>query len=105
MRARPLSGPCAPPPRPIARTSAPRRALAAAAPLTSAARACPREECEAFCARAVSLAMARDGSSGGIIRLITITKEGVARRMLTVNGGEVEQHYGEMGRPGDRMAA
>jgi len=49
--------------------------------------------------------MARDGSSGGIIRLITITKDGVSRRMLTTNGGEVEQHYGEMGRPGDKLAA
>eukprot|EP01048_Picozoa_sp_COSAG05_P003501 COSAG05_NODE_162_length_15499_cov_23.006104_11_plen_158_part_00 len=36
-----------------------------------------KEECESFCKNTVSLAMARDGSSGGIIRMATITKEGV----------------------------
>lgn len=31
------------------------------------------EEAKAFCISAVSLAMKRDGSSGGIIRLVNIT--------------------------------
>jgi len=31
---------------------------------------------------AVSLAMCRDGSSGGIIRLATISKDGVERRTI-----------------------
>lgn len=36
-----------------------------------------KDECESFCKNTVSLAMGRDGSSGGIIRMATITKEGV----------------------------
>jgi len=42
-----------------------------------------REECEDFVVRALSLAMARDGSSGGIIRTITIDETGVNRKMMT----------------------
>lgn len=61
-----------------------------------------QRECEAFCARAVSLAMARDGSSGGVIRMVIVTKDGIERKMLT--GAEVEQHYGEIGIIGDKMA-
>jgi 20S proteasome subunit beta 1 len=41
-----------------------------------------RAECEAFVTRAVSLAMARDGSSGGVIRLVTIDSKGVTRRLI-----------------------
>ena len=62
-----------------------------------------RDECEAFCKRAVSHAMARDGSSGGVIRTVTISKEGVSRQMYTDE--QVQQHYGEMSRPGDAMTA
>lgn len=36
-----------------------------------------RDACEAFVKQALSHAMARDGSSGGVIRLVTITKDGV----------------------------
>lgn len=45
-------------------------------------RGMSREECEEFTARALSLAMARDGSSGGVIRLAAITEAGVERRVL-----------------------
>jgi 20S proteasome subunit beta 1 len=44
-----------------------------------------REDCEAFVTRAVSHAMARDGSSGGVIRLCTINKEGVHRSFTPGN--------------------
>lgn len=39
-----------------------------------------RQECEEFVQRAVSHAMARDGSSGGVIRMCTITKDGCDRK-------------------------
>jgi 20S proteasome subunit beta 1 len=38
-----------------------------------------KEECTAFVRSALSHAMARDGSSGGVIRTVTIDKEGVTR--------------------------
>jgi 20S proteasome subunit beta 1 len=41
-----------------------------------------RQECEDFVVKAVSLAMARDGSSGGVIRTATITETGVERKMI-----------------------
>ena len=41
-------------------------------------------ECKAFVAEAIKRAMARDGSSGGIVRLVCITAEGVEREYLTV---------------------
>eukprot|EP01098_Paradermamoeba_levis_P005635 TRINITY_DN2371_c0_g1_i1.p1 TRINITY_DN2371_c0_g1~~TRINITY_DN2371_c0_g1_i1.p1 ORF type:complete len:219 (+),score=68.03 TRINITY_DN2371_c0_g1_i1:180-836(+) len=41
-----------------------------------------KEECEAFVVSALSLAMARDGSSGGVIRTATIDSTGVVRRMV-----------------------
>ena len=37
--------------------------------------------CKAFVAEAVKRAMARDGSSGGIIRLVVINAEGVERKL------------------------
>lgn len=37
------------------------------------------DECRAFVIKAVSHAMARDGSSGGCIRTVTISKDGVKR--------------------------
>lgn len=44
-----------------------------------------REECETFVAKALSHAMARDGSSGGIIRLVTIDKSGVTKKYIEGN--------------------
>jgi len=48
-----------------------------------------REECEEFIKNAVALAISRDGSSGGCIRLATITEAGVERKLLT--GEQVPQ--------------
>eukprot|EP00009_Paramoeba_aestuarina_P003550 CAMPEP_0201506712 /NCGR_PEP_ID=MMETSP0161_2-20130828/583_1 /ASSEMBLY_ACC=CAM_ASM_000251 /TAXON_ID=180227 /ORGANISM="Neoparamoeba aestuarina, Strain SoJaBio B1-5/56/2" /LENGTH=213 /DNA_ID=CAMNT_0047900885 /DNA_START=117 /DNA_END=758 /DNA_ORIENTATION=+ len=42
-----------------------------------------KEECLAFCRNALSLAMARDGSSGGVIRSAVITESGVEREMIS----------------------
>jgi len=50
-----------------------------------------REECESFCKNAVSLAMSRDGSSGGIIRMVTIDKDSVDR--VYVPHQELPRHY------------
>lgn len=41
-----------------------------------------KQECKDFIARAISHAMARDGSSGGVIRLVVITKEGVEKEVI-----------------------
>ena len=51
-----------------------------------------QEEAEELVITSISLAMARDGSSGGVVRLITLSKDGAKRRM--VRGDEV-QLYGE----------
>lgn len=40
------------------------------------------EESQAFVVKAVGHALARDGSSGGCIRTVTITKDGVKRSFL-----------------------
>lgn len=42
-----------------------------------------REQTEEFCIMAISLAMARDGSSGGMVRLVTVNAEGSTRRLVT----------------------
>ena len=55
-------------------------------------------ECREFCLRAVSHAMARDGSSGGCVRLVTIDREGP--RAEFVPGSAVPQHGGDRGVPG-----
>eukprot|EP00741_Cyanophora_paradoxa_P007295 tig00001098_g7056.t1 len=44
-----------------------------------------KEECETFVTNALSLAMSRDGSSGGVIRLVTIDESGASRRMVPGN--------------------
>ncbi|XP_077171614.1 LOW QUALITY PROTEIN: proteasome subunit beta type-6 [Paroedura picta] len=44
-----------------------------------------KEECLTFTANALSLAMDRDGSSGGVIRLAAITKDGVERKVILGN--------------------
>ncbi|CAG5127702.1 unnamed protein product [Candidula unifasciata] len=50
-----------------------------------------KEQSLQFVANSVSLAMNRDGSSGGIIRLASISKDGVERHVLT--GDKVPQFY------------
>jgi len=42
----------------------------------------PRDDAERFVVNALSLAMARDGSSGGVVRTVTIDARGVERRMV-----------------------
>lgn len=46
-----------------------------------------REEAEAFVVEALALAMARDGSSGGIIRTVTLDKDGATHRWVFSSGG------------------
>lgn len=41
-----------------------------------------KEECQALVKQAISHAMARDGSSGGVIRLVTIEKDAVTREFV-----------------------
>ena len=41
-----------------------------------------KDEALAFVRLAISLAMARDGSSGGVIRTVTINEEGVKREFV-----------------------
>ena len=41
-----------------------------------------KEECKTFVKNAVAHAMARDGSSGGVIRLVIITKDGVEKEVV-----------------------
>jgi 20S proteasome subunit beta 1 len=42
-----------------------------------------REACIAFCQQAASLAMARDGSSGGVLRMVCIEESGAQRLLFT----------------------
>ncbi len=53
-----------------------------------------REEAEELVKTALSLAMSRDGSSGGLARLITITKAGAERRMI--KGDEIPLFWDEI---------
>lgn len=41
-----------------------------------------KQECVSFVTKALSHAMARDGSSGGVIRMVVITKDGVERKYV-----------------------
>ncbi|KAG0769266.1 hypothetical protein G6F57_000718 [Rhizopus arrhizus] len=50
-----------------------------------------REECEEFVKNSLALAMSRDGSSGGVIRMAVITKDGVER--LFVPGNQLPVHW------------
>jgi len=50
-----------------------------------------KEECVEFTKRTLALAMARDGSSGGVIRIGIITKDGVERRVFS--GKDVPKFY------------
>lgn len=44
-----------------------------------------RDQCEEFVAKALSHAMARDGSSGGVIRMAIIDENGVERKFIPGN--------------------
>uniref|UniRef100_A0A131XNR3 Proteasome subunit beta n=1 Tax=Hyalomma excavatum TaxID=257692 RepID=A0A131XNR3_9ACAR len=50
-----------------------------------------KEECLKFVTNAVALSIARDGSSGGVIRLGVITEKGVERMVLA--GDQIPQFY------------
>ncbi|XP_070560498.1 proteasome subunit beta type-6-like [Ptychodera flava] len=50
-----------------------------------------KEECLKFTAHSLALAMNRDGSSGGVIRLAAITKDGVERHVIL--GHELPRFY------------
>ncbi|XP_071840023.1 proteasome subunit beta type-6-like [Apostichopus japonicus] len=50
-----------------------------------------KEECYNFVSKGIALAMMRDGSSGGVIRLAAITKDGVERK--TILGNELPRYY------------
>ncbi|XP_061163168.1 proteasome subunit beta type-6-like [Saccostrea echinata] len=50
-----------------------------------------KEECLKFVANGLSLAMSRDGSSGGVVRLASINKDGVERFVLT--GDQIPKFY------------
>jgi len=54
-------------------------------------RGMTKEECVGFAKNAIALAMARDGSSGGVIRLAVITKDGVER--VFVPGDSLPEHW------------
>eukprot|EP00455_Lapot_gusevi_P020140 TRINITY_DN2141_c0_g1_i1.p1 TRINITY_DN2141_c0_g1~~TRINITY_DN2141_c0_g1_i1.p1 ORF type:complete len:258 (+),score=68.56 TRINITY_DN2141_c0_g1_i1:50-775(+) len=53
-----------------------------------------KEECQQFVIRALSHAMARDGSSGGVIRLATIDSTGVNRMFIGGNELPYMDHEG-----------
>lgn len=50
-----------------------------------------KEECLEMVKKAVAMAIARDGSSGGCIRYAVVTKDGVERNVLT--NTEVERFF------------
>lgn len=50
-----------------------------------------KEECVEFVTKAITLAMNRDGSSGGVARLGVITKDGVERRVIS--GKELPEYF------------
>ena len=53
-----------------------------------------RAACEETVLTALALAMSRDGSSGGLARLVTITKEGADRRL--VRGDDIPLFWDEI---------
>lgn len=54
-------------------------------------------ECKAFVVKCVSHAIARDGSSGGCVRTVVVTKDGVKRDFLP--GDRIAPAYGELPPP------
>ena len=41
-----------------------------------------KQETEEFVATAIGLAIARDSGSGGMVRLLTVTRDGVSRQLI-----------------------
>ncbi|XP_029441443.1 proteasome subunit beta type-9 [Rhinatrema bivittatum] len=56
-------------------------------------RGMSREECAQFAINALALAMNRDGSSGGIIYLVTVTKAGAEQKIIS--GSDLPQFFDE----------
>ena len=54
-----------------------------------------RQEAEDVVKEAIALAMSRDGSSGGVIRLCTVSAEGVERQMF--QGPQIPTFWDELG--------
>ncbi|XP_063791819.1 proteasome subunit beta type-9 [Pseudophryne corroboree] len=50
-----------------------------------------KEQCEKFAVHALSLAMGRDGSSGGVIYLVIVTKDGSTQKIIS--GDSIPQFY------------
>ena len=44
-----------------------------------------KDQCQEFVKKALAHAMARDGSSGGVIRMVTCTEAGTERVMIPGN--------------------
>lgn len=61
------------------------------------------DECRAFVVKAISHAMARDCSSGGVIRTVTITKEGVKKGFMP--NTRLPTAFGELPAPSAAAAA
>ncbi len=53
-----------------------------------------KSECKAFVRKAVSLAISRDGSSGGVIRTVTVDKDEQVKEFLP--GNEVQVYHDEI---------
>eukprot|EP00771_Trimastix_marina_P000838 gnl/Trimastix_PCT/1871.p1 GENE.gnl/Trimastix_PCT/1871~~gnl/Trimastix_PCT/1871.p1 ORF type:complete len:227 (+),score=41.28 gnl/Trimastix_PCT/1871:645-1325(+) len=53
------------------------------------------DECVNFVSRAASLAMSRDGSSGGLIRLCILHNDGTSERRM-LRGNEIPRHFENM---------
>ena len=53
-----------------------------------------KDECKAFVRKAVSLAISRDGSSGGVIRTVTVNKDEQTKEF--VPGNEVPVYQDEI---------
>lgn len=54
-----------------------------------------KQEAEDIVKEAIALAMSRDGSSGGVIRLCTINAEGVQRQLF--QGPQIPTFWDELG--------
>ena len=54
-----------------------------------------RQEAEDIVKEAIALAMSRDGSSGGVIRLCTVNAEGAERQMF--QGPQIPTFWDELG--------
>eukprot|EP00300_Choanocystis_sp_HF-7_P036340 c52184_g1_i1.p1 GENE.c52184_g1_i1~~c52184_g1_i1.p1 ORF type:complete len:229 (+),score=40.06 c52184_g1_i1:74-688(+) len=54
-----------------------------------------REECVSFVVRGLSLAMGRDGQSGGVVRLCIVDENGSERRVITGDGLPFPKDWGK----------